>query len=107
MPKKKVVPRGKTKILAEWRARHFEELEATLQVLRSIRDCETASNKDKIEASKSLGRLLGALQPEKVPEFKSKDITFESVKPKISDSLREKLERLKKNGMDTPNTEVL
>ena len=93
--------------IAAWRKKHFTQLEKSLQVAIKIRDDSQVGSKDRIEAVKIIGRLLGALQPEKAPESKGKDISFESVKPKISDSLREKLERLKKNGMDTPPTEVL
>ena len=93
--------------LAAWRRKHFTQLEKSIQVAIKIRDEPESGAKCRAEAIKIIGRLLGALQPEKTPESRSKDISFESVKPKISDSLREKLERLKKNGMDTPNTEVL
>lgn len=56
---------SKNKELSVWRASHFKELEATLAVLKSIRDDPEASNKDRIEASKSIGRLLSAMSPAK------------------------------------------
>lgn len=51
--------------LAAWRQHHFSELEATLQVLKGIRDDPEASDKDRIEASKSISRLLSAMSPAK------------------------------------------
>jgi hypothetical protein len=57
---------GKLQALAEWRASHFPELESTLAVLKGIRDDPDASNKDRIEASKSIGRLLAVMSPEKI-----------------------------------------
>jgi len=51
--------------LAAWRDSHFAELESTLKVLNGIRDDSEASHKDRIEASKSIGRLLSAMSPAK------------------------------------------
>lgn len=51
--------------LAAWRQSHFGELEATLSVLKGIRDNPEASHKDRIEASKSISRLLSAMSPAK------------------------------------------
>jgi hypothetical protein len=51
--------------LSAWRQSHFKELESTLSVLKGIRDDPEASNKDRIEASKSIGRLLSAMSPAK------------------------------------------
>jgi hypothetical protein len=51
--------------LAAWRDSHFAELESTLKVLTGIRDDKTASNKDRTEAAKSIGRLLSAMSPAK------------------------------------------
>lgn len=59
------MPKVKHTELAAWRQSHFAELEATLSVLRGIRDDPEASNKDRIEASKSIGRLLSAMSPAK------------------------------------------
>jgi len=66
------LPKSKTKELVEWRASHFGELESTLKILKSIRDDDTASNKDRIEASKSIGRLLSAMSPAKAGSDKPK-----------------------------------
>ena len=59
--------------LSAWRASHFAELEATLGVLKTIRDDPGASNKDRIEAAKSVGRLLSAMAPEKVSSVSSEE----------------------------------
>ena len=56
---------AKPKELQAWREKHFPQLEATLNVLKAIRDDPEASNKDRIEASKSIGRLLSAMSPAK------------------------------------------
>ena len=63
---KKVDADNKLAELAKWRASKFSELESTLTVLIGIRDDVEASNKDRIEASKSIGRLLAVMSPEKV-----------------------------------------
>lgn len=65
----------KSKELASWRESHFGELEATLKVFVAIRDDPTASNKDRIEAGKNVGRMLAAMtapkhDPKKKPEEK-------------------------------------
>lgn len=61
------------KELSSWRANHFDELERTLTVLKEIRDDPEASNKDRIEAGKSIGRLLSAMAPEKVSAVTSEE----------------------------------
>ena len=58
------------KELSSWRSKHFKELEATLKVLRTIRDDPEASHKDRIEASKSIGRMLSAMSPSKSGDSK-------------------------------------
>lgn len=60
----------KPKELQEWRLSHFKELENTLIVLKGIRDDPEASDKDRIEASKSIGRLLSAMSPSKSGDAK-------------------------------------
>lgn len=86
------------KELRAWRDSHFEELESTLQVLKAIRDDPEASNKDRIEASKSLGRLLAAMAPEKVSQEKSEekdagDVVMKGV-PTLPPHLRRKLRKV-------------
>jgi hypothetical protein len=52
--------------LAEWRKTNFAETQKCLDVAKSIRDDTGASNKDRIEAVKSIARLLGSLAPERI-----------------------------------------
>ena len=56
------------KDLAVWRQKHFRELERTLKVAKKIRDDDTATARDRIEASKLVARLLHAVQPERVTQ---------------------------------------
>jgi hypothetical protein len=81
--------------LTAWRQSHFSELEATLTVLKGIRDDPDASNKDRIESSKSIGRLLSALSPEKVAVTASEEKDSASVSrrnvPTLSPALKAKL----------------
>lgn len=51
-------------IVAAWREKHLHELDKTLEVWKSVRDDPGASDKDRIEAGKSIARLLGAMSPE-------------------------------------------
>lgn len=53
------------KNLAEWRAKHFGELETCLTVAKGIRDDPEAGAKNRVEAVKIIARLLDALKPEK------------------------------------------
>ena len=91
MPKKKPEDPG----LTAWRRSHFSELETTLSVLKGIRDDPDASNKDRIEASKSVGRLLSALSPEKVAVTASEEKDSASVSrrniPTLSPALKARL----------------
>lgn len=91
MPKKKPDDPG----LTEWRRSHFSELEATLTVLKSIRDDPEAKDKDRIEAAKGVGRLLSALSPEKVAvtasEEKESSDTSRRKKPELSPALKARL----------------
>ena len=92
MPKKKEDNAGE---LRAWRASHFDELEATLNVLKSIRDDSDASNKDRVEASKSIGRLLAVMSPDKVAVTASEEKDSASVSrrniPTLSPALKAKL----------------
>ena len=66
------MPKVKHTELVAWRQHHFAELESTLKVLKEIRDDPEASHKDRIEASKSIGRLLSAMSPSKAGTEKPK-----------------------------------
>ena len=87
--------------LRKWRASHFAELEATLTVLKSIRDDPEASNKDRVEASKSIGRLLAVMSPDKVTTLASDEKDSASVSrrniPTLPPALRAKLDSVLNN----------
>lgn len=51
-------------VISEWRAGHLEELDRNLSTWKSIRDDSDASDKDRIEAAKSIARQMGALSPD-------------------------------------------
>jgi len=79
------MPKPKHTELAAWRQSHFAELEATLIVLKGIRDDPEAKDKDVIEASKGIGRLLAALSPAKHDPKKGIDIPKNGPKKDFSD----------------------
>jgi hypothetical protein len=87
--------------LTEWRRSHFSELEETLKVFMAIRDDPEASNKDRIEAAKGVGRMLSALSPEKVAVTASDEKDSASVsrrnKPELSQALKDRLNSLLTN----------
>lgn len=66
---KKKSPKSET--LAEWRKANFKEIQKCLEVARAIRDDGEASNKDRIEAIKSIARMLAALAPERIAATKN------------------------------------
>jgi chaperonin cofactor prefoldin len=86
------------KELTAWRASHFAELEATLRVFKEVRDDPEASNKDRIEAGKSIGRLLSAMAPEKVSSAttEEKDSTAVTIRniPTLPPALRKRLKAI-------------
>lgn len=52
--------------LAEWRRKHFKEMDANLKINIEIRDNTNEKAKDRIDASKTIARMLGTLAPEKI-----------------------------------------
>jgi hypothetical protein len=48
-----------------WRDRHKGELEKSLKVAMAIRDDSLAKDKDKVDAIKTIARMLGGLAPER------------------------------------------
>ena len=72
---------AKAKELQAWRESHFAELGKTLEVLKSIRDDPEASSKDRIEASKSIGRMLSAMSPSRGGEIKKAEVKKVEHKP--------------------------
>ncbi|MBV6343481.1 hypothetical protein [Candidatus Magnetobacterium casense] len=92
MPKKKSEDHSSD--LSAWRKSHWGELDATLSVLKGIRDDPDASNKDRVEASKSIGRLLAVMSPEKVAvaaEEKDSASVSRRNKPELPPALKAKL----------------
>ncbi len=51
--------------LREWREKHQGEMQKNLDTLIAIRDDTEATDKDRIEASKNISRILGGLAPER------------------------------------------
>jgi len=60
----------KSTILSEWREKNMIELNACLDVAKAVRDDPGATARDRIEAVKTIGRLLSALTPDRVPPKK-------------------------------------
>jgi len=52
--------------LAEWRRKHFKEMDRNLEINIQIRDDPNEKAKDRIDASKTISRMLGTLAPEKI-----------------------------------------
>ena len=52
--------------LAEWRKKHFIEMKTNLDIAKQIRDDPGAKAKDRIDAIKTISRMLGTLAPEKI-----------------------------------------
>ena len=84
--------------LKRWRESHLGELETTLLVFREIRDNPKALNKDRLEAGKSIGRLLAAMAPERVSSVSSeeKDSVGAALrkKPELSPALKRRLKAI-------------
>jgi hypothetical protein len=98
MPKKKADDHSVE--LSAWRKSHWDELDATLGVLKGIRDDPEASNKDRVEASKSIGRLLAVMSPERVAataEEKDSAKVSARKKPELSPALKARLASILNN----------
>ncbi len=52
--------------LAEFRKRNFKEMEINLKIAKEVRDDQDAKHKDRIDAIKTISRMLGTLAPEKI-----------------------------------------
>ncbi len=63
-------------IVQSWRQDHKDELDRTLAVLISIRDDTNEKSKDRIDAGRSIARMLGSMAPEKEEARpQAKDVT--------------------------------
>jgi hypothetical protein len=58
-------------IIAEFRMKYFHEQEKSLKRLIKIRDGKNSKDKDVIDASKAISRMLGTLAPEKIEKKES------------------------------------
>lgn len=72
--------------LADFRKKHFKEMEKNLEVARSIRDNPDEAAKNRNEAVKIISRMLGSLVPEKIepkstapPAAKERQLTKEEI----------------------------
>lgn len=61
----------KNESLREWREKNFHEMDENIRVWKLIRDDDTATNKDRIEAAKNISKALACLQPDSVAEKKA------------------------------------
>ena len=52
--------------IAEWRRKHFNEMQTNMEIAKAIRDDKDAKAKDRIDAIKTISRMLGTLAPEKI-----------------------------------------
>ena len=76
-------------LVQKWRADHRDELDRTLAVLIGIRDDPDQKAKDRIDAGRSIARMLGGMAPEQ--EDKEKKVTG---KPEIKTQVEKDLEDL-------------
>jgi hypothetical protein len=81
-------------IVTAWRLEHKDELNKTLEVLISIRDNLDEKSKDRIDAGRSIARMLGALAPEKEGEAKKKAPEMPKMKDELTAGLEEVLGRI-------------
>jgi len=82
-----IAKKAQQEALADFRKKHFKEMEINLKVAKSIRDNPDAIAKDRNEAIKIISRMLGSLVPEKIepkaratPTDKDKKLTKEEIK---------------------------
>lgn len=52
--------------IADWRRKHFKEMETNITIAIDIRDDTDQKAKDRIDAIKTISRMLGTLAPEKI-----------------------------------------
>jgi hypothetical protein len=76
-------------LVNRWRADHKDELDKTLNVLIGIRDDIEQKAKDRIDAGRSIARMLGSMAPEREEDKKAAP-----VKPSIKSAVEEGLEQL-------------
>jgi len=88
------VPKSKKDIISSWREANIDELDANLRVWKSIRDDTEATDKDRIEAAKSISRQLGALSPDRTVAPKAGITNDMPEKPRVSSARISEIENL-------------
>ena len=81
--------------ITDFRKKYIGELEKCLKVAMEVRDDPSASHRDRNEAVKTISRLLGSLQPERIMPVNSNKPAKEAELPKEkAELIRQKVEAL-------------
>jgi hypothetical protein len=80
-------------LVQSWRIEHREELDKTLAVLIKLRDDETVKPKDRVDAARSIARMLGSMVPEQADRV-GKSAEKPVIKSKTEEDLEELLAKL-------------
>ena len=81
--------------IAEWRRKHFKEMETNITIAIDIRDDTDQKAKDRIDAIKTISRMLGTLAPEKIEK---KEVAKKEESP-LTDKDNKKLNTLLKEAL--------
>lgn len=96
----------KTKVhkeaLDEFRRKHIDELEKTIQVFVEIRDNEDEQARNRIEAGKAVARMLSALQPDRQVQPKEKKEEKEVFTKAQSKEIIDRVDAIIDAGKTTP-----
>ena len=76
--------------VSTWRGKNADELDKCLEVLKTIRDDPEAKDKDKIDATIAIGRLLGAVMAD---GRSAKGRPVDTKKPEHTKSVRDEVEK--------------
>ena len=81
--------------ITDFRKKYIGELEKCLTVAMEVRDDSTASHRDRNEAVKTISRLLGSLQPERIAPPQKQTSAKEAELPKDkAELIRQKVEAM-------------
>lgn len=80
--------------LAEWRRKHFKEMDINLKINKEIRDNPEEKAKDRIDASKTIARMLGTLAPEKIEKKETEKKQESSFTASEEKKIEERIERV-------------
>jgi len=79
--------------ITDFRKKHVGELEKCLEVAVEVRDDKGASPRDRNEAVKTISRLLGSLQPERImPVNSNKPAKEATLPPEMEEELKQMIE---------------